>query len=179
MPRAPAIEDLPTDLQIRTLKVAADSGLEWMTGYGVWSLQFQSGDLLALRCFPSAGLGGFVTLWHQTPDLTWHMYVASETPESACPRYFGAVVTSAEQADVAIMTECGLDPGIDLVLYARAARQFDTITAIDSYCGGIPEPKAMAKPETSSIRSTSSNPALANAARYCAVVRRLNRPSSI
>ena len=100
MPRAPAIEDLPPDLQIRTLKVAADSGLEWMTGYGVWSLQFQSGDLLALRCFPSAGLGGFVTLWHQTPDLTWHMYVASETPESACPRYFGAVVTSAEQAEL-------------------------------------------------------------------------------
>ena len=44
------------------------------------------------------------------------------------------------------MTECGLDPGIDLVLYARAARQFDTITAIDSYCGGIPEPKARAEP---------------------------------
>jgi len=52
----------------------------------------------------------------------------------------------AERAGVSVMTECGLDPGIDLVLYARAARQFDTITAIDSYCGGIPEPKAMAKP---------------------------------
>ncbi|BCG79150.1 saccharopine dehydrogenase family protein [Mesorhizobium sp. 113-3-3] len=52
----------------------------------------------------------------------------------------------AERAGVSVMTECGLDPGIDLVLYARAARQFDAITAIDSYCGGIPEPKAMAKP---------------------------------
>jgi saccharopine dehydrogenase-like NADP-dependent oxidoreductase len=53
---------------------------------------------------------------------------------------------AAEQVGVPIMTECGLDPGIDLVLYARAAKQFDSITAIDSYCGGIPEPKAMAKP---------------------------------
>ncbi|TJW43123.1 MAG: saccharopine dehydrogenase family protein [Mesorhizobium sp.] len=53
---------------------------------------------------------------------------------------------AAEAAGVSIMTECGLDPGIDLALYARAARQFDTITTIDSYCGGIPEPKAMAKP---------------------------------
>jgi saccharopine dehydrogenase-like NADP-dependent oxidoreductase len=53
---------------------------------------------------------------------------------------------AAEQAGVSIMTECGLDPGIDLVLYARAARQFDSIAAINSYCGGIPEPKAMAKP---------------------------------
>ena len=53
---------------------------------------------------------------------------------------------AAEAAGVSIMTECGLDPGIDLVLYARAARQFDSISSIDSYCGGIPEPKAMAKP---------------------------------
>lgn len=53
---------------------------------------------------------------------------------------------AAQKAGVSIMTECGLDPGIDLVLYARAARQFDAITAIDSFCGGIPEPKAMAKP---------------------------------
>lgn len=53
---------------------------------------------------------------------------------------------AAEQAGVSIMTECGLDPGIDLVLYARAAKQFDSISSIDSYCGGIPEPKAMAKP---------------------------------
>ena len=79
-------------------KVGAD--LEWMLGYGVWSVQFESGDLFALRCFPSAGLGGFVTLWHQAPDLTWRMYVASETPDAACPRYFGAAVISAEPADI-------------------------------------------------------------------------------
>jgi saccharopine dehydrogenase-like NADP-dependent oxidoreductase len=53
---------------------------------------------------------------------------------------------AATAAGVPIMTECGLDPGIDLVLYARAARQFDTITSIDSYCGGIPEPKAATEP---------------------------------
>jgi lysine 6-dehydrogenase len=53
---------------------------------------------------------------------------------------------AAESSGVSIMSECGLDPGIDLVLYARAARQFDTITAIDSYCGGIPEEKARTQP---------------------------------
>jgi saccharopine dehydrogenase-like NADP-dependent oxidoreductase len=53
---------------------------------------------------------------------------------------------AATAAGVSIMTECGLDPGIDLVLYARAARQFESIASIDSYCGGIPEPKAMTKP---------------------------------
>jgi saccharopine dehydrogenase-like NADP-dependent oxidoreductase len=53
---------------------------------------------------------------------------------------------AAEKAGVSIVTECGLDPGIDLVLYARAARQFETITAIHSYCGGIPEAKARTGP---------------------------------
>jgi saccharopine dehydrogenase-like NADP-dependent oxidoreductase len=56
------------------------------------------------------------------------------------------LASAAEKAGVSIVTECGLDPGIDLVLYARAARQFETITAIDSYCGGIPEPKARSGP---------------------------------
>jgi lysine 6-dehydrogenase len=56
------------------------------------------------------------------------------------------LAAAAEGSGVSIMTECGLDPGIDLVLYARAARQFDTITAIDSYCGGIPEQKARTQP---------------------------------
>jgi lysine 6-dehydrogenase len=53
---------------------------------------------------------------------------------------------AAQDAGVSIVTECGLDPGIDLVLYARAARQFDTISSIDSYCGGIPEPTARNNP---------------------------------
>ncbi|MDB5556127.1 MAG: Saccharopine dehydrogenase [Rhizobium sp.] len=56
------------------------------------------------------------------------------------------LATAAEAAGVPIVTECGLDPGIDLVLYARAARQFDTIEVLDSYCGGIPEPKARIAP---------------------------------
>ena len=61
-------------------------------------------------------------------------------------RSIADLAPAAEAAGVSIMTECGLDPGIDLVLYARAARQFDTIDTIDSYCGGIPEPKARTQP---------------------------------
>ncbi|TIP77005.1 MAG: saccharopine dehydrogenase family protein, partial [Mesorhizobium sp.] len=74
--------------------------------------------------------------------------IATRTP--LVTSNYGKTITdlapAAEAAGVSIMTECGLDPGIDLVLYARTARQFDAITTIDSYCGGIPEPTAMAKP---------------------------------
>ncbi|WP_027059804.1 saccharopine dehydrogenase family protein [Mesorhizobium loti] len=77
-----------------------------------------------------------------------HAAIATRTPlvTTNYGKAIADLAQAAEQAGVSVMTECGLDPGIDLVLYARAARQFDSITAIDSYCGGIPEPKAMAKP---------------------------------
>jgi saccharopine dehydrogenase-like NADP-dependent oxidoreductase len=44
------------------------------------------------------------------------------------------------------MPECGLDPGIDLVLYGEAKRRFDELDVINSYCGGIPERSACDNP---------------------------------
>lgn len=52
----------------------------------------------------------------------------------------------AQQANVAIMPECGLDPGIDLVLYGEARRRFDELQVINSYCGGFPERAASDNP---------------------------------
>ncbi len=58
----------------------------------------------------------------------------------------GQMQEKAKAAGIAIMPECGLDPGIDLVLYGSAMRKFDTLTAIRSYCGGFPEKKACTNP---------------------------------
>ena len=52
----------------------------------------------------------------------------------------------ARSAGVAIMPECGLDPGIDLVLYGEARRRFDELNVINSYCGGFPERAACDNP---------------------------------
>ena len=52
----------------------------------------------------------------------------------------------AKQAGIAIMPECGLDPGIDLVIYADAKSRFDSLSVINSYCGGFPEKKACTNP---------------------------------
>ncbi len=52
----------------------------------------------------------------------------------------------AVNAGVAVMPECGLDPGIDLVLYGDAGRRFDELHVINSYCGGLPEPSACDNP---------------------------------
>jgi lysine 6-dehydrogenase len=49
-------------------------------------------------------------------------------------------------AGVALMPECGLDPGIDLVICGHAARQFDALAVLNSYCGGFPEKSACDNP---------------------------------
>ncbi|MEX1313223.1 MAG: saccharopine dehydrogenase C-terminal domain-containing protein [Desulfotignum sp.] len=58
----------------------------------------------------------------------------------------GDMHDKAKAAGIAIMPECGLDPGIDLVMYGSALRRFDTLTAIHSYCGGFPEKSACTNP---------------------------------
>jgi saccharopine dehydrogenase-like NADP-dependent oxidoreductase len=52
----------------------------------------------------------------------------------------------ARERGVVLMPECGLDPGIDLVIMGEAVRRFETLTRLDSYCGGIPEPSACDNP---------------------------------
>jgi len=52
----------------------------------------------------------------------------------------------AKQAGITIMPECGLDPGIDLVIYGDARQRFDSLSVINSYCGGFPERKACTNP---------------------------------
>ncbi len=52
----------------------------------------------------------------------------------------------ARGAGVAIMPECGLDPGIDLVLYGMARAKFSELHLVNSYCGGLPEARAANNP---------------------------------
>jgi len=53
---------------------------------------------------------------------------------------------AAKERGVAIMPECGLDPGIDLVLYKYSLEYFDEVFKLNSYCGGIPEKAACDNP---------------------------------
>lgn len=53
---------------------------------------------------------------------------------------------AARSAGVAILPECGLDPGIDLMIYGEAFRRFDELNLVNSYCGGFPEAAACDNP---------------------------------
>jgi saccharopine dehydrogenase-like NADP-dependent oxidoreductase len=53
---------------------------------------------------------------------------------------------AAKEKGIAILPECGLDPGIDLVLYNHSVEYFDEVIKLNSYCGGIPEKTACDNP---------------------------------
>ena len=53
---------------------------------------------------------------------------------------------AAKEKGIAIIPECGLDPGIDLVLYNYSLKYFDEVFKLNSYCGGIPEKAACDNP---------------------------------
>ncbi len=52
----------------------------------------------------------------------------------------------AKARGIALLPECGLDPGIDLVLAGRAIREFDEVHELHAYGTGVPEPKAADNP---------------------------------
>jgi lysine 6-dehydrogenase len=52
----------------------------------------------------------------------------------------------AVAAGISIMPEAGLDPGIDLVLCGYGVQHLDEVHELHSYCGGIPEEKALDNP---------------------------------
>lgn len=62
---------------------------EFVRGWGVFGLPFDSGHVLALRVFPQNSFAPYTTVWHRDPEGRWSIFVDAPTPDVACPRYFG------------------------------------------------------------------------------------------
>jgi saccharopine dehydrogenase-like NADP-dependent oxidoreductase len=63
----------------------------------------------------------------------------------ALPEY-KQLEAQARSRQVVILPECGLDPGIDLVVVGRALKMFDEIHTLNAYGAGVPEPAASNNP---------------------------------
>lgn len=73
---------------------------ERFSGYGIMSLPFNSGHVLALRRFPVTSIGpGYTSVWHRSPSGAWTFYT-DVPPGLSCPRYFGSALESARRADI-------------------------------------------------------------------------------
>jgi saccharopine dehydrogenase-like NADP-dependent oxidoreductase len=56
------------------------------------------------------------------------------------------VIEKVFAKEIVVMPECGLDPGIDLILCGHGVSQLDEVLELHSYCGGIPEEEAIDNP---------------------------------
>ena len=63
---------------------------EYVRGWGVFGLPFDSGHVLALRVFPQGSFGPYRTVWHRDPAGRWSIHADAPHVEHACPRYYGA-----------------------------------------------------------------------------------------
>ena len=63
----------------------------------------------------------------------------------ALPEYTELGQLAAEKG-LTILPECGLDPGIDLVLAGQAIRDLDVVHELHAYGTGVPEPEAANNP---------------------------------
>jgi hypothetical protein len=68
-------------------------GYEYVRGWGVFGLPFDSGHVLALRVFPKNDFAPYRTLRHRTPDGQWSIYVDGARLDTACPRSYGSACT--------------------------------------------------------------------------------------
>jgi len=59
---------------------------------------------------------------------------------------YGELDKLAKEKNITLLPECGLDPGIDLVLAGRAVREFDEVHELLTYGTGIPELEAADNP---------------------------------
>ena len=77
-------------------------GYEYVKGWGVFGLPFDSGHVLALRVFRENDFSPYRTLWHRDPEGRWSIYVDGERFDTACPRYYGPACSHVGHARIDI-----------------------------------------------------------------------------
>lgn len=75
-------------------------GYEYVRGWGVFGLPFDSGHVLALRVFPQSSFGPYSTVWHRDPEGRWSIYADAPRLDIACPRYYGPACERTELARI-------------------------------------------------------------------------------
>ena len=73
---------------------------EYVKGWGVFVLPFDSGHVLALRVFPENDFGPYRSIWHRDPAGSWSIHVDGPRLDTACPRYYGAACDRTDFAHI-------------------------------------------------------------------------------
>lgn len=112
---------------------------EYVMGWGVFGLPFDSGHVLALRVFPDNDFAPYRTLWHRDPQGKWAIYVDGPRLDAACPRYYGAACehTGFARISIAWTGPASLrvtmdDPVLDWTSTASSNRLLDALNAVSA-----------------------------------------------
>lgn len=112
---------------------------EYVKGWGVFGLPFDSGHILALRVFPENDFGSYRTIWHRDPDGRWAIYVDGPRLDTACPRYYGAACEHTGYAHInltwtgpATLRVTMDNPSLEWTLTASSTRLLDMLNAVSN-----------------------------------------------
>lgn len=112
-------------------------GHEYVKGWGVFGLPFDSGHVLALRVFPENDFAPYRTLWHRDPEERWSIYVDGPRLDTACPRYYGPACSAVGHAKIdlewtgpASLRVTVDEPGLEWTLTARRTAALRVLNAI-------------------------------------------------
>jgi hypothetical protein len=115
---------------------------EYVKGWGVFGLPFDSGHVLALRVFPENCFSPYRTLWHRDPSGNWSIHVDGARLDTACPRYYGAACARTGHAHLTLTwtgpatLRVTMDsPSLDWTLTASSTRLLDVLNGIS---GALP-----------------------------------------
>lgn len=110
---------------------------EYVKGWGVFALPFDSGHVLALRVFPENSFGPYRTLWHRDPSGSWSILVHGARLDTACPRYYGAACDRTGYARIGLTwtgpssLQVTMDaPSLDWTLTASSTRLLGFLNSI-------------------------------------------------
>jgi hypothetical protein len=73
---------------------------EYVKGWGIFALPFDSGHVLALHVHPENDFGPYRSPWHRDPAGRWSIYVDGARLDTACPRYFAAACERTDFAHI-------------------------------------------------------------------------------
>jgi len=77
------------------------AGYEYVKGWGIFCLPFDSGHVLALRVMPESSIAPYRSLYHRDPLGNWALYV--DGPKvCACTKYYGAACNLIGQTPIGL-----------------------------------------------------------------------------
>jgi hypothetical protein len=114
------------------------AGYEYVKGWAVFGLPFDSGHVLALRIMPESSIAPYRSLYHRDPLGNWALYV--DGPKvCACTKYYGAACNLTGHTRIQLewtgpaTLRVTLDqPPLNWTLTATSDRRLDLINAVSA-----------------------------------------------